>query len=85
MKTQIHWVLVVVCLLAAGIQAQEPTSPPKLIAEDGHTIRDSRGDGAGDPSQRDRHGAIEPDEFEVRNSAAIADDDQCASRLRKRG
>lgn len=46
MKTQIHWVLVVVYLLAVGIHAQEAASSPKLVAEEGHTIRDSRGDGA---------------------------------------
>ena len=43
MKTQTYWVLVVVCLLTVSSQAQEQ---PKLIAESGHTIRDSRGEGA---------------------------------------
>ncbi|MBI1765409.1 MAG: hypothetical protein HYR56_28670, partial [Acidobacteria bacterium] len=43
MKTQSHWALVVVCLLAASYQAQEP---PTLIAAPGQTIRDSRGAGA---------------------------------------
>lgn len=42
MKTQTHWVLVVVCLLAASLQAQEP----KLVAEPEHILRDTRGDGA---------------------------------------
>ncbi|MDX2029485.1 MAG: alpha/beta fold hydrolase [Blastocatellia bacterium] len=42
MKTQQHWVLVVACLLAASLQAQEP----RLVAEPSHVIRDTRGDGA---------------------------------------
>ena len=42
MKTQKHWVLIVVCLLTASLQAQEP----KLVAEPSHIIRDRRGDGA---------------------------------------
>ena len=40
MKTQKHWVLVVVCLLTASLRAQEPAA---LIAEPGHVIRDTRG------------------------------------------
>lgn len=43
MQTQAVWVVVIVCLLAASLPAQEA---PKLIAEPGHTIRDARGDGA---------------------------------------
>lgn len=43
MRTQAYWALVVVCLLAAGVRAQQA---PELVAEPDHVIRDTRGDGA---------------------------------------
>jgi predicted methyltransferase len=46
MKTQTHWVLVVVCLLAASLQAQETPPQPKLVAEPERAVPVSRGSNA---------------------------------------